>query len=160
MKLQNYILPLFGLFLLTGLLCQAQELSTPSPVQSTESPKVDYSSEDYDLTGTWTLLLSNSLTRRQVTLRLKQKDKRPRGKLSGRGIPLQKLDGRIEKDNRVKFWGTHFDRAGNSSELDFRGVIEGSPGNEKISGKALLFRKNYKFIGTRAQKKTKKRRSR
>lgn len=114
--------------------------------------------EDYNLSGRWKVLLSNSLSRKQVTFDIDHKDGRLRGDMSASGVPGQKLDGRIEDDLKIFLWGTHQDRSGATFDYEFKGRVEGEPGKEKLVGKSEFFRKRYKFVGVRATKKKKKRR--
>lgn len=124
-------------------------LATSSAEETTEE-------SSYDLSGRWKVLLSNSITRKQVTFDLEQKDGRPRGHMYVRDLPEQKLDGRLEGKDQVKFWGIFRDRGGNTEEYEFKGTIEGEPGKEKIRGKSDFFGKRYEFVGVRARKKKKK----
>jgi hypothetical protein len=68
----------------------------------------------------------------------------------GKGLPEQKLDGRFEDEERVILWGTHYDRAGRSSDYQFKGSIEGEQGSEKLTGRARFFEKSYDFEAERA----------
>ncbi len=112
---------------------------------------------EYDMTGTWKVLLSNSLSRKQVTFVLEQADGRPRGVVNSKELEeAQKLDGRLEEDNTFFLWGKFFDRVGNSTEYEFKGTIEGEPGKEKIKGRCDYFGKSYDFVGVRARKKKKR----
>lgn len=136
------ILLLTGLFLLIAC----------GPALSDEEKSAE---EIYDLSGRWKVLLSNSLSRKQVTFDIEQKDGRLRGDMSGSGVPAQKLDGRIEEDNRIFLWGTFRDRSGATYDYEFRGDVEGEPGKEKLVGRSDFFRKRYDFVGVRAKKKKK-----
>lgn len=116
-----------------------------------EEAAVDSDAPQYDLTGRWKVLLSNSISRKQVTFDLAQADGRPRGKMLSKEMEEQDLDGRIDKDNKVFFWGTFRDRTGRSYEYEFKGKVEGEPGEEKFRGRARYFNKSYDFVGVRAR---------
>lgn len=118
---------------------------------SADEEKGKSAEEIYDLSGRWVIILSNDLSRKQVTFDLEQKDGRPRGEMSASGLPAQKLDGRISDDKTVFFWGTYRDRSGASYDYEFKGRIEGEPGQEKLVGRSDFFRKRYEFEGTRVK---------
>lgn len=104
-----------------------------------------------DLSGSWKVLMSNSLTRRQVTFVIDHKDGRLRGKVLEKGTPDFDLDGRTEKDDRVILWGRYVDRTGMSVDYQFKGKVEGEPGTEKIEGKCEYLGKRYDFVATRSE---------
>jgi hypothetical protein len=107
--------------------------------------------ETVDLSGTWVVLLTNSLSRKQVTFNLNQKDGRLRGTVSSSEIPEQKLDGRLDKGNKFKLWGTYYERTGASTEYQFHGTYEGEPGEETLKGESEFFKRRYDFVGERAK---------
>ena len=108
--------------------------------------------ERHDLSGTWKVILANSLTRKQVTFQIEQKDGRLRGHLLGKGVGSLKLDGRRDKNNKIKLWGTYYERSGKSWDYSFKGTFEGEPGQETISGQSQYFGKRYDFDGVQVEK--------
>lgn len=104
----------------------------------------------YDLSGTWKVYLSNSLSRKLITFYIDQKDGRPRGEMSGKGMQAQRMNGRFGDDNEIFFWATHRDRGGLTTELEFKGHIEGEPGDLKMVGECEYFEKYYDWEATRA----------
>jgi len=139
-KLKSFSFAVLFFFALSNLAWSAEE--------KVEAP--------HDFTGTWKVLLSNSLSRRQITFHIEQKDGRLRGKMVAKGMPEQKIDGRFEEEDGILLWGTYYDRSGASIDYDFKGTIEGEPGKESFKGKTRFFGKRYDFVGVRAPKKKKK----
>lgn len=117
----------------------------------------DKSSKDkaptYDMKGSWKVLMTNSLSRKQVTFFFDEhKDGRVRGYLISTGQEELKLDGRLdEKKNKLFAWGKYYERTGRSHEYEFRGKVKGQPGEETITGSAEFFGKRYKFKGVRGE---------
>lgn len=104
-----------------------------------------------DLSGRWKVLLTNSLTRKQVTFDLKEEDGRLRGTVSSNDMPEQKLDGRYEKNKGFTLWGTYYDRTGASVEYQFKGNYTGKQGEETLEGESEFFNRRYDFVGERAE---------
>lgn len=129
------------ILLVLGLLCTVMPALAKDEEQKPE----------YDLSGTWKVFLSNSLTRRQVTFSLENQDGRYRGFLLAKGYSELRLTGRVQDDNKIFFWGRHVDRTGRSYEYEFRGKVEGEPGQEKLVGQSEFFGKRYDFEGTRGE---------
>lgn len=128
--------------------CLLLTLLTSTSLGEEKNPK---ESEVRDLGGRWVVLLTNSMTRRQVTFDVKLEDgKRLRGFMLMKGSEEQKLDGRIEDDNKVKLWGVYYERSGRSHEYEFKGTWEGPEGEEVIKGTAYLYGKRYDFVAERA----------
>lgn len=103
-----------------------------------------------ELSGNWKVIMSNSLTRRQVTFVIDHKNGRLRGKVLEKGAPDFELDGRTEKNDRVILWGRYVDRTGMSMDYQFKGKLEGEPGSETINGKCEYFGKRYDFTASRS----------
>lgn len=128
--------------ILLAILLLTSVLPALAKEEAQQTPEPDYS-------GNWTVLLSNSLTRRQITFEVEQKDGRLRGYLLEKGMPDLDLDGRLEDNHKVVLWGRFVDRSGASMEYQFKGKIEGKPGHETMSGKGEYWGKRYEFTGTR-----------
>lgn len=128
--------------ILLALLILTSVLPALANDDAQQTPEPDYS-------GNWTVLLSNSLGRHQITFQVEQKDGRLRGYLLAKGQPDLDLDGRLEKDNKVVLWGRYVDRTGVSTEYQFKGKIEGEPGHETMTGKGEYWGKRYEFTGRR-----------
>lgn len=126
---------LIGLLLLLALSGSAEESKTQDLV---------------DLSGTWKIIISNSLTRKQITFNVTQKDGRLRGTMSSKRMEEQRLNGRVEKNNKIKLWGIFEDRTGATTEFEFKGTYEGKIGQETLQGTCEYFRKRYDFVGVRA----------
>ena len=117
--------------------------------------QLEAESPQHDLSGTWTVLLSNSLSRKQVTFQITEKDDRLRGHLRGRDVGELKLDGRREKDNKIKLWGTYYERTGKSWDYEFKGQFEGEPGKEKTKGESGVFRPSLRICGCSSKEEEK-----
>lgn len=135
MRYLKFLLP--ALFLLCTLTLSAKE-ETSEPVR--------------DLSGNWKVIMSNSLTRRQVTFAIEHKDGRLRGKLLDKTNPEFDLDGRVEKGDRVMLWGRYVERTGASVEYQYKGKVEGEVGNEILKGRCDYLGKRYDFIATRGER--------
>ena len=109
-----------------------------------------------DMSGNWKLLIKNSLSRKQLTFHFEQVEGRLRGTFNSRDTGEQKCDGRVEKDGTFFVWSTYQDRAGNTTDTEFKGQLK----DGKIKGKGELFERRYEFVGVRYTPKKKKKRNR
>jgi len=93
------------------------------------------------MSGEWRVLLENSNGKKYIRFRIEDKDGRLRGKMKSRENGTQDLDGRREDDGQILFWSTYYDRAGGSTETNFKGYWDG----EAIVGDGRFFDKPVKF---------------
>jgi hypothetical protein len=109
-----------------------------------------------DLSGRWRVHLRNDIGWKACTFVIEQEEGRLRGKVLVAGAPEINLDGKFGKDNEILLWAVYRDgRTGASTDLEFKGVYEGEPGQEVLTGKSHYFDKRYNWTAKRKKKKKK-----
>jgi hypothetical protein len=138
-KFAHILICLLGMFLLCQPLAAADEES--------DAPR--------DLSGRWRVHLRNDLGWKACTFKIEQEDGRLRGKVFVAGVPEIDLDGKFLGGNEIQLWAVYRDgRTGVRTNLEFKGVFEGEPGQEVLKGeRAEYFDKRYEWTAKRKKKK-------
>ena len=98
--------------------------------------------------------MRNDVGWKACTFVIDQEDGRLRGKVLIAGEAETDLDGKFLEDNEIQLWATHrHGRTGVRSELEFKGVYEGEPGEEELKGECEYFDKHYDWTAKRKKKK-------
>lgn len=131
-----------GWLLIVSLLLTASSVADD---EKSETPRPD-------LSGRWIVHMRNSLGVKTAKFIIEQEDDRPRGTIHIYGYEETRLNGRFDGENKVLLWGRHQNgRTGASTELEFKGTVEGELGDEVLRGKSEFFGKHYDFTARRAK---------